>query len=207
MTANQADGTLSVLTGHGDGTFSVHTTPRISSGPGTVVTGDFNGDGITDLAVNDYQANTEIILAGKGDGSFAIASTTGIAPQGPPPAPVDFNEDGVTDLFTSSQSSEIILLGGQEARAGISGVSLGAGNHNIIARYSGDAHESASDSAPVNVIDTTGSPQFTPQPGTYTYTQSVKLTGPTPWTVIYYPLDGTQPTTLSARYTAPLEVN
>src|SRR5208337_908883 len=55
--------TLAVLLGNGDGTFRVASQP-----PGLadylVVTGDFNGDGITDLATPAY------VYLGNGDGTF-----------------------------------------------------------------------------------------------------------------------------------------
>ena len=39
--------------------------------PIALVTGDFNGDGRTDLAVANYDDNDVSILLGKGDGTFA----------------------------------------------------------------------------------------------------------------------------------------
>ncbi|HWG19258.1 MAG TPA: chitobiase/beta-hexosaminidase C-terminal domain-containing protein [Terracidiphilus sp.] len=50
-------------------------------------------------------------------------------------------------------------------------------------------------------------PVFTPPAGTYTSTQSVQISTATPGTTIYYTLDGTEPTTGSARYTTALTID
>jgi len=61
--------------------------------------GDFNGDGIPDLAVANSSANTLTILQGKQGGTFTANSS---APQtGSQPyfvAVGDFNKDGKADL-------------------------------------------------------------------------------------------------------------
>ncbi len=50
-------------------------------------------------------------------------------------------------------------------------------------------------------------PSFTPAGGIFSTAQSVALADPTPGASIYYTLDGSTPTTASARYTAPLPIN
>ena len=49
--ANYSDNTVSVLLGNGDGTFQPQVTYAVGSDPTSIVAGDFNGDGRTDLAV------------------------------------------------------------------------------------------------------------------------------------------------------------
>src|SRR5215831_11018327 len=93
-----------------------------------VATGDFNGDGITDLAAE--QGSSVAILLGKPDGTFG-------SPQGFPTAPFaiaiavgDFNGDGKLDIVTTSQSghnSIAVLLGnGDGTFAAFSTVALGS---------------------------------------------------------------------------------
>jgi FG-GAP-like repeat len=83
----------------------VSQTPAASSNPTSEVTGDFNGDGIPDLALlgtgNTYGPPFSIaILFGKGDGTFTSGPTT----QAPGSAQIvhmmagDFNGDGKTDI-------------------------------------------------------------------------------------------------------------
>ena len=61
---------MSVLLGNGDGTFQDQVTYAVGPLPAALVTGDFNGDGRTDLAVANYDDNDVSILLGNGDGTF-----------------------------------------------------------------------------------------------------------------------------------------
>lgn len=87
---NQADDTLLVYLGNGDGTFTQGQTfllTDVSSNgnkPVAITEGDFNVDGLSDLAVTDENANTVSILIGNGDGTFAtpLVLPTGSAPLG-----------------------------------------------------------------------------------------------------------------------------
>ena len=88
--------------------------------PSSIGTGDFNGDGILDLAVANFSDNTVSVLLGKPDGTFAAQTTysTGTGPVAV--ATGDFNGDGNMDLVvanencsstTCSSSGVSILLG------------------------------------------------------------------------------------------------
>jgi hypothetical protein len=82
--------TVTVLTGNGDGTFTVGTpvSTGMPAGSGAyqrqVVTGDFNGDGHTDVAVViEWRADGDpslSVLFGNGDGTVGLPSTFTAAP-------------------------------------------------------------------------------------------------------------------------------
>lgn len=103
-------GTYNVLLGNGDGTFTAGTSEfGPSSEMGSFVIGDFNNDGIPDVAAIDsnYGSNNSItIFLGKGDGTFTAASISpavGTNPSGI--ATADFNGDGNADLAVSQEDS------------------------------------------------------------------------------------------------------
>jgi hypothetical protein len=81
--------------------------------PLAVVSGDFNQDGILDLASANQGADSVSILIGNGIGGFAVAPsiTVGITPTAISSG--DFNNDGFLDLATANQTAGTIsvLLG------------------------------------------------------------------------------------------------
>ncbi len=70
----------------------------VGNSPAAIVTADFNGDGIQDLAVANETDNTVSILVGLGNGTFQpqVAYATGYGPADV--AVGDFNHDGYLDL-------------------------------------------------------------------------------------------------------------
>jgi hypothetical protein len=102
------------LPGNGDGTLGTAISSSTeSTTQGGLVAGDFNGDGILDLAVTNPQLNTVSILLGNGDGTFMapVDSVTGASPGAVVTG--DFNGDGKLDLavLDGSGTSVSILLG------------------------------------------------------------------------------------------------
>ena len=80
------------------------------SGPSSVVTPDFNGDGKLDLAVANSGSNNISILLGNGDGTFQPALNQS-AGSGPASMAVgDFNGDGKLDLAVANSGSNNVSV-------------------------------------------------------------------------------------------------
>jgi hypothetical protein len=109
-----------VLLGNGDGTFTASSSsPQTGYEPAGIAAGDFNGDGILDLAVSNLNGGNPdpgsvTVLLGSGDGTFmptAQSPVTGALPLSI--AVGDFNGDGKADLVTGDAGSNTatVLLG------------------------------------------------------------------------------------------------
>ena len=77
--------------------------------------GDFNGDGIQDLATTSYVSSTITVLLGNGSGGFTPATGSPVA-IGTTPYSIavgDFNGDGIQDLVVTilSDNTVAVLLG------------------------------------------------------------------------------------------------
>src|SRR5262249_59883305 len=102
-------GSVSVLLVNGDGTFQAGGNFAVGASPSSVAVGDFNGDGILDLAVTNAGSNDVSVLLGNGDGTFQAARSFAA---GMTPFKVvvgDFNGDGILDLAVVSHSGTRVL--------------------------------------------------------------------------------------------------
>jgi trimeric autotransporter adhesin len=97
--------------GNGDGNFAAPLIPNLDSSDGINAfgVGDFNGDGITDLLVDDEDTGKLTVLLGKGDGTFTLGQSMPFNTQSI--AIADFNGDGKLDLALSGSAQTTILLG------------------------------------------------------------------------------------------------
>jgi hypothetical protein len=104
--------TVTISLGNGDGTFRTSGTgPSTGTQPEAIVTADFNGDGILDLATTNAGNSTLTILLGNGDGTFKAAATPATASGPLELVAADFNGDGIDDLAVAGESGYTILLG------------------------------------------------------------------------------------------------
>ena len=154
--------TVYILLGNGDGTFIFTSQSPIGVGmsPFSMTALDYNGDGITDLAVGNYSYSPNptpppgsvTLLIGKGDGSFSTPLAP--IPVGQLPNDVvtaDFNRDGKPDLAipNSYNTYTTILLNTstatQTSTATLDNVILaGAGAHIVEATYPANTEFAAS---------------------------------------------------------------
>lgn len=106
---------VTILFGKGDGTFSLGPTTALGFSPAFLITGDFNGDDVLDLAVADSVNNAVSILLGSGDGSFSVASPFSTTQRPLALAVGDFNNDGKEDLVVGLNLNGLAIYLGDGA--------------------------------------------------------------------------------------------
>ena len=145
-TANYDSNNVTVLLGNGAGGFSAASGSPfpVDRNPTSIVVGDFNGDGKSDLGIANHESNTVTVLLGNGAGGFSTAPGSPIPVDRNPTSIVvgDFNGDGKSDLAIASSPSNTVtvLLGngaggfsaapGSPVAVGTSPLSIAVGDFN-----------------------------------------------------------------------------
>jgi hypothetical protein len=96
---------IDIQLGNGDATFNPGGSFAVGPDPAKIVTGDFNEDTVTDLAVFNEGTAEVSVLIGVGDGTFQPEVRYPLMSPVPPALKVfDVNEDGHEDLVASSRN-------------------------------------------------------------------------------------------------------
>jgi hypothetical protein len=104
VTTSASTRAVSVLLGNGDGTFqpAINSSTGAGTQPSSVVVGDFNRDGKTDIAVALLVPPAIDVMLGNGDGSFGPPKAISGSINTPADLKIgDFNGDGKLDLVSS----------------------------------------------------------------------------------------------------------
>ena len=150
---------VTILAGNGDGTFSYAPSGPLESLASitSIIVGDFNGDGVPDLAVTD-EFGTLIVYVANGSGSFTaytpptLVSGFGLALVC---AVGDLNGDGRPDLALGGYAPIISLYTTEptETATAAANISLsGAGQHLVDGSYSGDSNYNSSLSGTLSLL-------------------------------------------------------
>jgi hypothetical protein len=148
-------GKVQILIGKGDGTFTLQAKNYLAGlYLAGMVNGDFNRDGIPDIAVVDFLSASVGVLLGKGDGSFQNPVTYTAGDGATAVVTADFNRDGKPDLAVVNENANnvSILLGNgdgtfgpaQNAAVGLNPLDIAVadlnndGNSDLLIANSGD---------------------------------------------------------------------
>src|SRR4029453_9175047 len=91
---------------------------RVSTGVGRgdapyyLAKGDFDGDGVTDLAVANYESRTVSLLLGPGTGGFRSVGEFSVGDRPYTLTALDFNADGNLDVLVITEDGELLALPG-----------------------------------------------------------------------------------------------
>jgi hypothetical protein len=111
VTAN-ANGTVSVLLGKGDGTVQNPISLTVGGTPDAVAVGDFTGTGLDDIAVANANHTVSVLLS-NGNGTFQAPKSFSVGADPVGLAVGDFNGDGKLDIVTANSNGTVSVLPGK----------------------------------------------------------------------------------------------
>ncbi|TAN70279.1 MAG: hypothetical protein EPN17_05840 [Methylobacter sp.] len=121
--------TVSLTLGSGTGyqlaasdcSFAPLTNVSVGSGPYSVISADFNGDGKLDLATANSNSNDVSVRLGDGNGGFSGTTTVSVGTYPLSVISADFNGDGKLDLATANGNSNDVSVRLGNGTGGFSG--------------------------------------------------------------------------------------
>jgi hypothetical protein len=127
--SNSILGTASLVAGSSLLNWQNPQNPAAGADPQGVAAGDFNGDGIPDLAVANRNDGTVAILLGNGDGTFHAGTIVQNVPSAQAIAVGDFNGDGKLDLAVTNSgwNTVTILMGNGDGTFTLAASALSTG--------------------------------------------------------------------------------
>jgi VCBS repeat protein len=142
-------GTISVLLGNGDGTFSGQLLYDTGANPNSVAVSDLDGDGHPDIVTSNFgddpqfDSNTVSLFLGNGDGTFRSMGELSVGENPVSVSIADLNGDGHPDLVSPSLTSNTVsvLLGNGDGTFGTPEYAV-AGHPMVLAvgDLDGDGH-------------------------------------------------------------------
>ncbi|MDZ4783891.1 MAG: VCBS repeat-containing protein, partial [Planctomycetia bacterium] len=107
---SEVDRRVGVWLGLGDGNFRDAVFYTVGELPLDLVAGDFNSDGIADLATANGLSNDVSVLLGAGDGTFTSAATLAAGAQPIAITSADVDRDGQFDLIVANELSDNVTI-------------------------------------------------------------------------------------------------
>ena len=183
---------VNILLGNGNGAFTAAANSPITlpQHPMSLVTGDFSGDGIADLAIvatpgDTTGTGTVTSFLGHGDGTFTQAPGNPVSlPYPYAVATADFNGDGIADLAVVSGYNWVMFLQGNgDGTFTLTNNTVGVGADSPVAIAAGDFNSDGIADLAVANWGSNSVTIFLGQ-GNFTFARSAIATGVNPFSIV-----------------------